>query len=88
MERERALRYLGGDGSQVHWDLVRLAWMSVADTAIVPMQDLLGLGSEARMNVPATAKGNWAWRMRPGSFTGEIASRLRALTETYGRGAR
>ena len=55
-ERAYALRYVGTDGSEFHWDMIRLALGSVADVAIVPMQDLLGLGSEARMNVPGKAR--------------------------------
>ena len=58
---------------------------SVADTAIVPVQDLLGLGSEARMNQPGTPSGNWRWRLQAGQLTGAIAERLAMLTETFGR---
>jgi 4-alpha-glucanotransferase len=57
----------------------------VADTAVAPMQDLLGLGSEARMNVPASSSGNWQWRYKDGDITEALASRLGSLTETYGR---
>ena len=60
----------------------------MADTAIVPLQDVLGLGSEARMNVPAREEGNWAWRFRAEDLTEERGSRLRALSEMYGRVAR
>jgi 4-alpha-glucanotransferase len=85
-ERDHARRYLGIDSeSEVHWSLIRAALASVADTAIIPAQDLLGLGSEARMNQPGTASGNWRWRLRPGQLTTEIAGRLGALTETYER---
>ena len=89
IERERgfALRYLGSDGREIHWDLIRLALMSVADTAIIPMQDLLGLGSEARMNLPGTAEGNWEWRMRDEAAADRVGERLARLTETYSRGA-
>jgi len=58
---------------------------SVADTAIVPLQDLLGLGSAARMNLPNTTSGNWSWRFRSGALTDEISDRLKHLTELYGR---
>src|SRR5918997_655012 len=58
-ERENALKYLGTDGREIHWDFIREAFKSVADTAVVPAQDLLGLGSDARMNTPASAEGNW-----------------------------
>ncbi len=84
-ERAEALRYLGGDGGEIHWDMIRMALLSPADTAILPAQDLLGLGSEARMNTPGTTKGNWMWRLGDGSPGPRIAARLRMLTETYGR---
>ena len=58
---------------------------SVARTAIVPVQDLLGLGSAARMNRPGTTAGNWAWRVLPGELDDEVGARLRDLTVTYGR---
>jgi 4-alpha-glucanotransferase len=60
---ERLANYSGADASTVSWDLIRLAWSSVADLAIAPAQDLLGLGSEARMNLPGHATGNWKWRL-------------------------
>jgi 4-alpha-glucanotransferase len=65
--------------------LIRLAWASVAGLAVAPVQDLLGLGSEARMNVPGTAEGNWGWRLEPGRLTSEHFDRLAALTATYRR---
>jgi 4-alpha-glucanotransferase len=58
---------------------------SVAELAIVPLQDVLGLGSEARMNVPARPSGNWRWRFAAGALAPEIRRRLREMTETYGR---
>ena len=63
-ERDSCLRYLGSDGAQINWDFIRAVQMSVAALAIVPLQDLLGLGSDARMNTPGRAEGNWAWRYR------------------------
>jgi 4-alpha-glucanotransferase len=89
IERERryCLEYLGSDGSEIHWDMIRAAWASVADTAVVPLQDVLGLGSRARMNLPASERGNWQWRFRAGSLTKRISDRLRELTELYGRKA-
>jgi len=84
-ERRLALKYMGSDGREVNWDFIRLALMSVADTAIIPLQDVLGLGSEARMNRPATASGNWAWRFTRDMLTDEIKTRLRDLTTLYGR---
>jgi 4-alpha-glucanotransferase len=83
-EREKetriALEYLGTDGREINWDFIRLALMSLADTAIIPMQDILGLGSEARMNVPGTTEGNWRWRFVPDTLTEEMKSRLKELT--------
>ena len=84
-ERENALKYLGTDGKHINWDLIRLAFMSVADTAIIPFQDILGLGSEARMNIPATASGNWSWRFVEGMITRDIVDRLAEMTHLYGR---
>jgi 4-alpha-glucanotransferase len=88
VEKEHAFArdYLGTDGKEIHWDLVRAAFASVAETAIVPLQDVLGLGSEARMNVPARAAGNWRWRYRREELTPAVRKRLRRLTEIYGRG--
>ncbi|HLF84653.1 MAG TPA: 4-alpha-glucanotransferase [Blastocatellia bacterium] len=87
IERERAycLEYLNSDGSEIHWDLIRAAWASVANTAVVPLQDVLGLGSRARMNLPASEQGNWQWRFRAGALTQRISDRLGELTELYGR---
>jgi 4-alpha-glucanotransferase len=84
-ERAAALRYLGTSGEEIHWDMMRLALGSVADLAIIPVQDVLGLGTEARMNRPGTASGNWTWRLAPGALTAAHARRLRGLSETYGR---
>lgn len=85
-ERENVLRYLGcvsGDG--IHWDLIRLALSSVANLAIIPMQDLLGLGEESQMNIPSTAEGNWNWRYRSDGITDSLRDRFKSLTYTYGR---
>lgn len=71
--------------AEIHWDLIRLAFMSVADIALIPMQDLMGLGNEARMNYPSSDSGNWQWRYSSDQINGEIERRLRELTETYGR---
>ncbi len=84
-EHDFCLDYLESDGSEIHWKLIRAVWASVADTAVAPMQDLLGLGNEARMNLPASDSGNWQWRCRTGDFSMEIAARLRKLTKIYGR---
>jgi 4-alpha-glucanotransferase len=84
--REYVQRYLRSDGHDIVWDLIRLALASVADTEIVPVQDVVGLGSEARMNYPGRAAGNWAWRLLPGQLNDGHAERLRELTDLYGRG--
>ena len=84
-ERAFALKYLATDGIDIHWTFIRAVLASVANLAIVPLQDLLGLGSEARMNLPAKADGNWRWRYRREMITPEIAERLREMTTLYGR---
>ncbi len=84
-ERRRALDYLGGDGRQVEWDLIRAALASVADRAVIPLQDVFSLGSEARMNTPGHTAGNWLWRAKAEDFTAERAERLRRLVELTGR---
>ncbi len=84
-EREFVLKYLGTDGSEIHWDFIRLALSSVADTAIIPLQDVMGCGSEARMNVPARMSGNWGWRYTSDQLTQEIRARLAEMAEVYGR---
>ncbi|MGM0381973.1 MAG: 4-alpha-glucanotransferase [Thermodesulfobacteriota bacterium] len=85
--KERLFRYLGWKvpADNIHWELIRLAMMSVANTVIFPMQDILGLGEEARMNRPATTEGNWQWRLSPEQVTPGITDRLRRMTELYGR---
>jgi 4-alpha-glucanotransferase len=85
-ERATALKYMASDGRQAHWDMIRLALASVGDLALIPLQDILGLGQEARMNYPGKAEGNWEWRFTANMLTHDIASRLRELTELYGRG--
>jgi 4-alpha-glucanotransferase len=85
-ERAHTLRYLGlSDGRELNWHFIRALLASVANTVIFPAQDLLGLGSQARMNQPATLGGNWLWRLQPGELTPEIAGRLRELTRLYDR---
>jgi 4-alpha-glucanotransferase len=86
-ERGRALEYLGlKDGGEMHWVFVRALMGSVALTVVFPAQDLLGLGTEARMNRPATLGGNWLWRLRGGELTPQISGRLARMVEVYGRG--
>ncbi len=85
-ERDYARKYLNCDGSDITWDLIRLAWASTACTAMTTTQDLLGLGHYARMNTPSTiGPPNWCWRLLPGALTDEIAERLLTLTAIYGR---
>jgi 4-alpha-glucanotransferase len=84
-EKEFCLKYLGTNGTEIHWDFIRAVLASVANTAVVPLQDVLGLGTAARMNLPNSISGNWAWRMKPGVLTEQIAKRLRDLTTVYGR---
>lgn len=87
-ERQRALKYLDSTGEEISWDLIRLGWASVAQTAMTTAQDLLGLGSEARMNVPGTVGApNWCWRVMPGRLSPGLAKRLAELTDIYGRAA-
>ena len=84
-ERDFAMRYLNTDGHEIHWAFIRALEASVADTVLIPMQDVLGLGTEARMNQPATLGGNWRWRYRRGALKPELAGRLRDLAELYDR---
>jgi 4-alpha-glucanotransferase len=84
-EHEYCLRYLNTDGREINWDMIRAVWSSVADTAIASLQDVLGLGNEARMNLPASTSGNWTWRFTGDAITDAAVERLNILTETYGR---
>ncbi len=72
-------------GEEIHWDFVRLALASVAKLAVVPVQDYLGLGAEARINVPSTLGKNWRWRMVSGEITEEIVEKCRKIARLYGR---
>ncbi|HET6569484.1 MAG TPA: 4-alpha-glucanotransferase, partial [Rhodothermales bacterium] len=83
-----ARRYLalnGSDDRSFTWEAIRAVVSSVADLAVVPIQDVLNLGSEARMNQPGLVENNWAWRLRHDALSDELADRLRGLTITYGR---
>lgn len=79
------LDYLGTNGHEIHWDLIRLAYQSRANLAILPVQDLLGLGAEARMNTPGVEKGNWSYRLQEGALNQPIATRLKRIAEVCGR---
>jgi 4-alpha-glucanotransferase len=87
VERERkfCLDYLDTDGHEIHWAFIRAVLSSVANTALIPLQDLLGLGTEARMNLPASMGGNWSWRYKSEALTIELSARLREMTQLYGR---
>lgn len=86
-DRQRMIDYLGGDVkiNRLHWDLIRLAMSSVADIVIVPMQDILGLGEEARMNFPQKSEGNWLWRIQGDLLTHGLAEQLSSMTWICGR---
>jgi 4-alpha-glucanotransferase len=85
-EKKLAAAYLGCKGSGVPWAFIRAASASVADLCIIPVQDVLGLGSEARMNVPSKTTGNWSWRLPSGALTPELATKMATLVEITDRG--
>ncbi len=85
LTQDTVLKYLGRDRGDVTWEMIRLALASVAKFAIIPMQDLLSLGTTARMNTPSTIGGNWSWRLEPGQLTPEVAQRMAGLTLLFGR---
>lgn len=86
-DRKRLCDYVGKELSyeSVPGEFIRLAMGSVADTVIIPIQDLLGLGEEARLNKPATTEGNWQWRLTPDQLSPALAEYLKGITEIYGR---
>jgi 4-alpha-glucanotransferase len=84
-ERRMVLDYLNTTPDDIHWGLIRGIYSSVSDLAIAPVQDILGLGSEARMNTPGTSSGNWRWRLKPGQLKPAALSRLAAMAELYDR---
>jgi len=83
--RQHVQEYFGIHGNDIAWDFIRVALMAVCDTAIFPMQDVLSMGSEARMNRPGHAIGNWSWRLQPHHLARDVAQRLARLTSLYGR---
>jgi 4-alpha-glucanotransferase len=85
--QQRVLAFVG-DGTPLHWAMIRAALSSVANIAVIPLQDLLGLDSDARMNVPGRTQGNWSWRCAEDALTGDLTAQLRLLTSTYGRSPR
>ena len=84
-ERRTILDYVKTDGHEIQWDMIGVAMKSKANTAIVPLQDILGLGSSARMNIPGTTGGNWRWRFTWDQLTPEMKARMRRLAEQTGR---
>ena len=84
-ERAYARRYLDSAGDEIHWDMIRVAFSSVADTAVIPLQDILGLDSRARMNLPGKAEGNWQWRFQKGQLDRQAQDRYAELTALYSR---
>jgi len=87
LEKRRLGLTLGREPSagELHWDMIRLAMMSPARTCITPVQDLLGLGPEARINTPGRWEGNWLWRVSPGQFAAMPQKQMLELTEAFGR---
>jgi len=83
--RNHCRKYIGSNGREINWDMIDALLASVADTAIIPVQDILGLGSDARMNTPATAAGNWEWRLSENALEDKISARLKELSDLYGR---
>lgn len=87
-DKERIRKYLGREVTEgtIHREMIRLAMMSVANMVVIPMQDLLGLGEESRMNLPATSENNWRWRLLPDQITPALIHELTETTVIYGRG--
>ncbi len=84
-EKARTRAYLNTDGSEMNWTFIRTLMASVANTVVFPAQDVVGLGSEARMNTPSVPSGNWRWRLTEGSLTPDVACRLHQMAVLYGR---
>ncbi len=86
-DKKRISEYIGREVSEktIHWEIIRLAMMSVADMVIIPMQDILGLGEKYRMNLPASSEGNWEWRLLPEQLSPSLLKKLKELTTIYGR---
>jgi len=86
--KKKFFKYIGGeiDDRDLNWEFVKLAMSSIADTAIIPMQDILGLGADAKMNRPSTKSGNWEWRLTPGCYKDELVTKLKEITEANNRG--
>ena len=87
LQKRNLFDYLGRKvpTAKIHTELIKLAMASVSNTVVIPMQDVLGLGREARMNHPAAVRGNWTWRLSPGQITKPTAKKMATLSETYNR---
>ncbi|MCP4138578.1 MAG: 4-alpha-glucanotransferase [bacterium] len=84
--KQYILEYMGSNTDHdFHWQLIRLAYMSVAELVIFPVQDILGYGADFRMNIPGTTEGNWGWKLTKGAITGEITGKLRRMGDLYDR---
>jgi 4-alpha-glucanotransferase len=84
-ERDLCRRYLARSGNDISWDMIRGIWLSVAVLALAPMQDILSLGTEARMNFPGKPSGNWTWRILPNALSEGLRNRIRETNYLYGR---
>ncbi len=86
-QKKRVWEYLGREtpAEELHWELIRLIMMSVANMVVFPMQDILGLGHESRMNYPSLSNGNWKWRLRPEQLDEQTSTKLARMTSLYGR---
>lgn len=88
VDKDMSIDYLNNKNTEedeIHWDFICSAMRSVADTCIIPVQDFLGLGDEARINTPSTVGSNWCWRMKKGCFSDNLVKRIKNLTNIYGR---
>jgi 4-alpha-glucanotransferase len=84
-EVEYCHKYLGSEGNDIAWEMIRVIWQSVAQYALAPMQDFLRLDGESRMNFPGKPSGNWGWRMREEQMSPDLAEQILELNEVYGR---
>lgn len=83
--RDKVRRYMNTDGNQIHWDFIRTCMGTIAAYAVFPMQDVLGIGTEGRMNTPSVGTNNWAWRYKKDDLSPQLAKRLADITRLYGR---
>lgn len=83
--RDKVRRYMNTDASSIHFDFIRTCLGSIAAYAVFPLQDVLGVGKEGRMNCPGVADGNWAWRYQKEALSDSLAEALCSVTRLYGR---